>query len=44
MSGFALVQHGLQFALIVAVDASPEEMGGPISAADEHAQLAGALE
>ena len=44
MSGVALVQHGLQLALIVAVDASPEQMRRPIGAADQHAQLTGALE
>ena len=38
------VQHGLELALVVAIDASSEEMGGPISAADQHAQFAGALE
>jgi hypothetical protein len=44
VSGFALVQNRLQLAPIVVVDASPEEMGRPIGAADEHAQLAGPLE
>ena len=44
VSGVALVQHGLQLALVVAVDASPEEMGRPIRAADQHTQFAGALE
>ena len=44
VSGVALVQHGLQLALVAAVDASPEEMGRSIRAADQHAQFAGPLE
>ena len=44
MSGVALVQHGLEFALVVAIDASPEQMRRPIGAANLDAQLTGALD
>ena len=44
MSGFALVQYRLEFALIMAIDAAPEQMRGPIGTTDLDAQFARALE
>jgi hypothetical protein len=44
MSGVALIQHGLQLAAVVAIDASAEQMRRSIGAAHQHAQLTGALE
>ena len=41
VAGFAPVQRGLQLALVVAVDASSEQMGRPIGVADQHARLTG---
>jgi hypothetical protein len=33
MTSVALIEHGLQLAPVVAVDASPEQVGGPLGAA-----------
>ena len=39
VADFALIQHGLQLALVAAVDVSPEQMGGSIGAANEYAPV-----
>ena len=44
MTDLALVEHGLEFALIASVDTSAEELGGALGAADQHAQFTGTLE
>ncbi len=44
MTGLALIQHGLQLALVASVDPSSEQLGGALSAAHQNAQLAGSLE
>jgi hypothetical protein len=44
VTGLALIQHRLEFALIMPGHASAEQMSGALSAADQYAELAGALE
>jgi hypothetical protein len=44
VTGFALVQHGLELALVLAVDPPSEQMGGSLGAAYQHAQFAGTLD
>src|SRR5215471_21651687 len=44
MSDFALVEHRLQLALVLAADAAPEEMGCSIGTTHQQAQLAGTSE
>jgi hypothetical protein len=44
VASLTLVQHSLEFALVTAADATPEQVGGSLGAADQHAQLAGAPE
>ncbi len=44
MTGLALIEHGLQLALVPTVDPSSEQVGSSFGAADQHAQFAGALE
>src|SRR6266704_2901336 len=40
----ALIQHGLQLALVATVDPPPKQVGGALGAAHQHAEFAGAPE
>jgi len=44
MTSLTLVEHGLEFAVVLAADSPAEQMRGALGAAHQHAKLARALE
>src|SRR5437879_429120 len=44
VTDLTLAKHRLELALVLVGNPSPEQLAGPLGAADQYAQLAGALE